>query len=290
MNAGFFIHTTPCEPSMIQAAVILPAAGSGQRFAVGNAASASKIEFELHGKPVFLRSIEAFHGRADVCAILLAVPPHRLDEFRFRWEDRLAFLHVQLIAGGQAERWDTVQRALQHVPDHATHIAVHDAARPGVSQRLIDRVFAAAQQFDAVVPGLQVPDTLKRISEQPVQPHHDDPLDAILGSASSPIADARAVVHTVPRQHLVGVQTPQVFSADLLRRAYASLPQDRSQITDDASAVEALGHPIIVVPGEPANLKLTRPEDAELLHAVFASRQVRVKEDAARQFLLDDDE
>jgi 2-C-methyl-D-erythritol 4-phosphate cytidylyltransferase len=275
---------------MIQAAVILPAAGAGQRFAAGASASASKIEFELHGKPVFMRSIEAFHGRPDVCAILLAIAPDRLEEFRFRWEDQLGFMGIKLIAGGKAERWETVRRALEHVPGDATHVAVHDAARPCVSQRFIDRVFEAAQQFDAVIPGVAVPDTLKRVSAESVSPPADDPLDAILGGASSSVSDAKRVIETVPRKQLVGVQTPQVFKAELLARAYANLPADASSITDDAGLIEAMGHEVIVVPGEPSNLKLTRPEDVELLTALLASRETNEKQAAARKFLLDDDD
>ena len=129
--------------------VILPAAGLGSRFAVNDRASSSKIEFELAHKPVFQHAIDLFTGRPDVCQVLLAVHPDKLDEFAFRWQDKLTFMRVKLVAGGQAERWETVKLALEHVADEATHIAVHDAARPCASSMMIDRVFDAAARLGA---------------------------------------------------------------------------------------------------------------------------------------------
>ena len=272
--------------------VILPAAGVGSRFAVGDRASASKIEFELAHKPVFLRTIDAFHGRPDVGQIILAVHPDRLDEFAFRWADKLTFLGVKLIAGGQAERWETVKRALEQVGDDATHIAVHDAARPCPSTKMIDRVFDAAQRLGAVVPGLPMSDTVKRVSDAEVHPSAADPIDAILGGGASPTADARAIVETIPRRDLYRVQTPQVFERSLLIDAYAGLNADTAAgITDDASVVELAGLDVYVIEGDPLNLKLTQPADAELLAAVLRMRQESdAKAAAVKQLFGDDDD
>lgn len=273
--------------------VILPAAGLGSRFAVGGRASASKIEFELAHKPAFLHAIDLFHGRPDVGRILLAVHPQRLDEFAFRWEDKLAFLGVKLIAGGEAERWETVKLALEAVPDDATHIAVHDAARPCGSSAMIDRVFQAAERLGAVVPGLPMGDTVKRVGDADAHASAGgaDPLDAILGSSSSPTADARPITETVPRQNLYRVQTPQVFERGLLLDAYAVLtPGNAEGITDDASVVERSGHTVYVVEGDPLNLKLTHPADAELIEAVLRMRTEKDAKSAAVKQLFGDDE
>ncbi len=280
-------------------AFILPAAGAGRRFAAAGRASASKIEFELAGKPVFLHSIErlleARRRGYDIGQIILAVAPDQLDAFRFRWEERIALMEVTLVAGGQAERWQTVQRALEAVDSDATHIAVHDAARPCVPDKLLDRLLQAAERLDAVVPGLPVSDTLKQVDDHAAVEFADaekaDPLDAILGDAGSPVADARPIRKTVSREGLYAVQTPQVFAADLLRQAYAGLDEaSAAGLTDDASLIEATGQAVHIIEGDRQNLKITRPEDAELAEALLLRRAEQAKSREARSLLLDDDD
>lgn len=261
-------------------AVILPAAGASTRFGKG-----SKIEADLGGRPVFLRSVELFTGRKDVAQIILAVNPDTIDAFNFRWADRLGFHGVKVVPGGKTERWETVQRALEAVGSDATHVAIHDAARPLTTKALIDRVFLAAESFDAVIPGMSCSATLKRVG--PADDAPLDPLDAILGESARP--PAQRVVATVDRRDVVEVQTPQVFKLDLLRRAYEKID---ASVTDDAALVEALGEPVYVVEGEATNLKITRPGDMELAGALVQQRDAAgAKEMAAKKlFLHDDDE
>ncbi len=278
----------------MRVSLILPAAGRGQRFAAAQRASGSKIEFELAGKPAFLHTIEAFRAVGEVGQILLAVHPERLDEFRFRWEDRLDFADVQLIAGGTAERWETVSLALRHVETSATHIAVHDAARPAVSPALIRRVLAAAETHPAVIPGVAVSSTLKRVAVAGGVDESKDPLDELLGGGSGGTAGpgpagGRVVRETVDRTDLVAVQTPQVFAADLLRRVYAEAA-GFAGVTDDAGLVEAAGQEVTVVDGEPGNLKLTRPDDVELLEALLTHRATAGKRERAVRDLFDDED
>lgn len=279
---------------MMNTTVILPAAGLGKRFAVDGRASASKIEFELAHKPAFLRAIDLFHGRSDVGQIILAVQPDKLDDFAFRWQDKLSFLGVTLIAGGEQERWETVKLALEAVADGGTHIAVHDAARPCASPKMINRVFDAAQRLGAVVPGLPMSDTVKRVAEEAEQAEGTpgvDPLDAIFGDAGSTTADAQLINETVPRHDLYRVQTPQVFERSLLMDCYNALNASNAQgITDDASVVERAGKPVYIVEGDPLNLKLTHPADAELLETVLKMREEKGAKDAAVKQLFGDDE
>lgn len=277
---------------MMNTTVILPAAGLGSRFAVDRSTSASKIEFELAYKPVFLRTIELFHGRMDVGQTLLAIHPQRLDDFKFRWADQLSFLGVKLIAGGEAERWQTVQLALEHVADNATHIAVHDAARPCAAADMIERVFAVAQRFGAAVPGLPMSDTVKRAEPTETEGAPADSIDAIFGSDAQKIPPTHVITDTVPRSGLFRVQTPQVFERGLMAEAYAKLTADNSAgITDDASVIERAGHRVHLVQGDPLNLKLTHPADAELLEAVISMRQAKAaKHDAVKQLFGDEDD
>ncbi len=273
-------------------AVILPAAGVGKRFtgsstAVEDLGKLSKIEMDLAGLPVFLRAVELFVKRDDVDECVLAVNPDTYDEFKFRWGDKLGFHRAKLVKGGTAERWETVLNALEAIDEGATHIAVHDAARPLASRKLIDRVLEAAGSYDAVIPGLPVPNTLKRVSEEEDSATSADPLDDILGGGTT--VKANRVVETVDRTGVVEVQTPQVFKRDLLERAYAQIKDgslDPKGITDDASLIEALGEPVHVVEGESTNFKITRAEDLELAGAIVHKRLKQEKKDLGKKRLF----
>jgi len=276
----------------MRVAVILPAAGLSRRFGGGN-----KLELDLAGRPAFMRSVEAFAGRDDVCQIILAVHPESLDAFRFKHGTDLGLHGVELVAGGTVERWETVSNALAHVGEEATHIAVHDAARPMVSAQLIDRVFNAALSADAVIPGTAVRDSLKRIDGELAAADTASPanaLDDLLGPDPSEQAALPGVVDSVSRSRLVAVQTPQVFKRSLLVEAYKQLAGDgfdKAQITDDAGLVQALGEAVRVVEGDPLNLKVTVPADAELLQLLFDKRRAEhATRDASRQLFGDDDD
>lgn len=283
----------------MQIAVILPAAGMSKRFhaqtGVADPASKSKIEYDLAGKPVFVRALELFDNRPRVAQIIIAVNPDTVDEFRFRWADKLSFFGVSIVAGGKAERWETVLKALDAVKSSCTHVAVHDAARPLTSSKLIDRVFDAAEKFPAVIPGLPVSATLKRVANDDAAAKKSaDPLDAILGGPDKTVTPPRRVVGTVDRSDLVEVQTPQVFEISLLRRAYAPLREGKLSgkgITDDAGLIESLGEPVYVVDGEATNLKITRPDDLKLAEAfVRTYEQQAAVATAKKKLFADDDE
>lgn len=257
----------------MQIAVIIPAAGFSRRYteAAGFDGPRSKLDEDLGGRPVLHRTVEAFANHdapgLTLGPIIVAGPQEEdaFATFRMRHGDKLAILGVSLVRGGRTHRWETVRAALDEVPDDATHIAVHDAARPCVTTELLDRVFEAAKRHPAVVPGLDITDTLKRVSDEPIDDNDADPLAAILGGSGSE-PGARRVEATVPRHGLVAVQTPQVFAADLLRRAYA---QDDLASTDDAGLIERLGEPVVVVRGAETNLKITTPTDLTLARAVM---------------------
>jgi len=259
----------------MQISVILPAAGRSKRFGQSDSPK-SKLDVELDGRTVLVRAVELFANRPDVPQIIVAVNPDELDTFKFRWGDKLGFLGVQIVAGGKAERWETVLNALRAVADDATHVAVHDAARPLTDTPTIDSVFQAAASFDAVIPGVPVDATLKRAESEPATAGDEaDPLDAILGSAGKQTVEAHRVFETVSRHDLYQIQTPQVFRRALLVRAYEQISAgkvDSATITDDAGLVEQLGEPVHVVPGDPFNVKITRPADIGFAQAVLAMR------------------
>lgn len=252
--------------------VIIPAAGSSRRYAEslrseGVEVERSKLDEDLGGRPVLHRTVELFTKHPDVTAIIVAGPaePEAFARFKERHADKLGLLGVRVCQGGKEHRHETVLNALNLVPEACTHIAVHDAARPCASVELIERVFEAARHFPAVIPGLDVSDTLKRIDPEVKVEGPRDPLADILGGGGAEVG-ARAVKETVDRVNLVGVQTPQVFEAGLLRRAYA---QENLKSTDDAQLVERLGERVVVVPGEPTNIKITRTVDLRLARSIL---------------------
>ncbi|TMQ54898.1 MAG: bifunctional 2-C-methyl-D-erythritol 4-phosphate cytidylyltransferase/2-C-methyl-D-erythritol 2,4-cyclodiphosphate synthase, partial [Candidatus Eisenbacteria bacterium] len=121
-------------------------------------------------------------------------------------------------------------------------VAVHDVARVNVSPELIERVLRAARESGAAIPGSPLRDSVKEVA-------------------------SGRVVRSVDRDRLHAVQTPQIFSHDILARAHAAAAEERAAATDDAMLVERIGCEITVVPGEPSNLKLTEPGDLALLEA-----------------------
>ncbi|HLO41841.1 MAG TPA: 2-C-methyl-D-erythritol 4-phosphate cytidylyltransferase, partial [Phycisphaerales bacterium] len=221
---------------------------------------------------VLQRSVELFSKVQspdwDVGVVVVAGPhdDDAFQEFTDRHGDRLGFLGVTLCKGGKTHRYETVAAALRHItPDH-THIAVHDAARPCAPIEMVERLFDAAVRFPAVVPGIEIADTLKRTAQTEDAGHHD-PLAAILGG-DGPAAPAhkRIIRETLDRASVFAIQTPQVFRFELLTRAYAQ--KDLSS-TDDAGLVERLGEEVVVEAGDVRNLKITRPGDMALARAIL---------------------
>ena len=243
--------------------VIIAAAGRSTRFGEGD-----KLSQDLGGRAVLLRTVEAFVKRDEVAAIVVAGPPDGLEAFRARFGPALGFNGARIVEGGRAERWESIARAIAELPDDVTHIAVHDGARPCVGNEMLDRIFAAAQVAKAVVPGVAVRDTLKRCGMEMVSAAADDAIaDMILGDVGREQSSGRPVVETVSRENLFAVQTPQVFDAALLREAYEKV--DLVGTTDDASVIERFGEQVLVVEGDPRNLKITTKDDLALARAIL---------------------
>lgn len=268
----------------MRVAVIIPAAGAGHRFGAGD-----KLAADFGGRPVLLRAIEPFTKRDEVDAIIVAGPPDDLDAFRDRYGAQLGFLGGTVVAGGRRERWETVKLALDAVPEGCTHVAIHDGARPLVDDDLVGRVLEAGRTRAAVVPGIPVRDTLKRCGEERFETaERDATVDAILGlgdgagdglddllgggvddrgvAAPGHQVSGRAVLETVPRDGLFRIQTPQLYTVELLRRAYEQDGLDGA--TDDAMLVERLGETVTLVEGDERNLKITTPQDLAIAMAI----------------------
>jgi 2-C-methyl-D-erythritol 4-phosphate cytidylyltransferase len=219
--------------------VILPAAGARRRFQDKNY---KKPYANLAGKAVWLHAAEKFLSRQDVKQLIVVVAEEDLEEFQRRFGANIAILDVTICRGG-AERVDSIQNALAMVREDIDLIAVHDAARPCLADKWIDSVFAAAAEQGAAVLATPVNSTLKRVDGQ------------------------HQIQETVDRQGLWEAQTPQVFSREILLKAYAA--REGKQATDDAMLVESLGEPIVIVKGSPLNLKITTRDDLRLAEQVL---------------------
>ncbi len=228
-------------------AVVIPAAGKSSRFG----GREKKPFASLDGRPVWLRSTELFWTRDDVTKVYLVIAPEDREEFRTRFGHLIAFANAEVVDGG-TERFDSVANALTRIGESVEFIAVHDAVRPLTPHGVIDAVFTAARKHGAALPAVPVADTLKQV----------DPA-------------TNRVTATVPRDGLWQSQTPQVFRRDWLAEAYSKRHSLNAPITDDAQLIEALGHPVLVVPGSPINFKITKKDDLDLAEAILKSRSAK---------------
>lgn len=212
---------------------LLVAAGAGERLGEER----PKAFVGLGELPLLAEPLRRLDESDWVDAIVVVVPADWEEPGILLAEELSATKVVAAVTGG-ATRAESVRAALAEVPDDALVVLVHDAARPLITDAVIERVLAPLSDgFDGAVPGLPVADTLKRLENG-------------------------VVAETVSRDGLVSVQTPQAFLLSTLRRAYAG---DLAGATDCASLVEALGGRVKVVEGDPRLLKVTTPADLELV-------------------------
>ncbi len=218
-------------------AVILPAAGNSTRF---GDTDRKKPFVDLKGRPVWVRTAEAFTGRDDVVQTILCIAADDIEWFKQKFAANLAFMEIEIVAGGTT-RAESVENALTCVRDCVDFVAVHDAARPLIVKKWIGEVFAAAEQSGAAIPAVRLSSTIKRVEES-------------------------TITQTVDRRGLFAAQTPQVFAKQVLLDAYAK--RQGYEATDEAELVERAGHAVTIVPGWPMNLKITTQEDFKMAEAL----------------------
>lgn len=223
---------------MAKVAVIIPAAGAGKRFG----GEIKKPFAQIDSRPIFIRTIELFLSRPDVCQTILVVGPDDYEVVKEKYAANLMFMGIKLAKGG-VERVDSVKAAIDHVVEEAELICIHDAVRPCVLDSWIDRVFEKAAVTGAAMLAAPITGTVKRVEKD-------------------------RVVETVPRAGLWEAQTPQVFRKDVLIKAYCNRPAD-FQPTDDAQLVERIGHPVGIVEADRRNIKITTPGDMSLATAIL---------------------
>jgi len=217
--------------------VVIVAGGQGVRMG----ADRPKQFLEIGGKPILRHTIERFQAFDPKEDIILVLPAAQKDW----WRDycrQSGFLERYTLTSGGITRFHSVQNALRYVQEEGI-VAVHDGVRPLVSRSLLERMFAAAEEYKAVIPALPVVESMRRVD----------------GESSEPVS----------RDGMVLVQTPQLFDARLLKEAYRQ--PFSPAFTDDASVVEAAGTAVHIIAGDRTNLKITTPDDLD-----FAARLLSI--------------
>ena len=210
--------------------IIIVAGGKGLRMG----GDIPKQFLPVCGKPVLMRTLEAFHAYDASMRLILVLPVSQQAYWKQLCEE-YQFELVHEIANGGETRFHSVKNGLALVEEDGL-VGVHDGVRPFVSLEVINRCYEEAASLKAVIPVIGVVETVRHLTEE--------------GS------------ETVPRDQYKLVQTPQVFDVTLLRRAYQQEYTDL--FTDDASVVEALGEKVYLVEGNRENIKLTTPFDLKL--------------------------
>jgi len=224
-------------------AAIICAAGASSRFG----GKRKKAFVDVAGRAVFLRSAELFSDRDDVKQVLLGIAPEDEEFVSVKWGPNLKFFGVSIFIGGD-ERFDTVNKGIELISDDVDLIAVHDACRCCVTEEIIDSTITAAAKSGAAIPACPVTATIKQAKDN-------------------------IITQTVDRTGLYEAQTPQIFSASLLKKAYENLKNlDKSKISDDSQLVEALGHKVTIVETDSSNIKITRQSDIAVAEAILKSR------------------
>ncbi len=215
--------------------IIIVAGGKGLRMGI----NLPKQFLPIGGKPVLMRTIEAFYHADSTFRIVLVLPADQQDYWRLLCK-QYDFSIEHLIADGGDSRFQSVKNGLSLVPQEGV-VGVHDGVRPFVSDKVILNCFKEAEIHRAVIPVIKVVESLRHLSGE----------DSI----------------AVPRDQYKLVQTPQVFDAQLLHEAYQQTFQ--KDFTDDASVVERLGEKIYLVEGNRENVKLTTPFDLIIANALL---------------------
>jgi 2-C-methyl-D-erythritol 4-phosphate cytidylyltransferase len=211
------------------------AAGTGERLGLDR----PKAFAPLGGRPLLAESLDRLDRCPWIDAMVVAAPPGWEEPAILLAEELAATKLVACVPGGPS-RAESVRAALAEVPDDAVVVLVHDAARPLVSDEVVERVLGPlAEGYDGVVPALAIADTVKRV-------------------------ESGVVVETLSRDRLVAAQTPQAFLPAALRGAFAG---DLTGATDCASLVELAGGKVAVVDGDPRLLKVTTAEDLALVES-----------------------
>ncbi len=223
---------------------IIVAAGKGRRLQSKNPDSLPKQFYKYHDKPLWWHSAQSFNNSPLIEGIIFVFHKDNLDFAKDQVEEYKNDFSVQIhcVAGGE-RRQDSVRNGLLALPKECKFVAIHDAARPFVTTKLITSCFeflSKNSDFMGVVPALEVIDTIK-------------------------VTENDSIVSTPKRKTLRAVQTPQCFQKDIILNAHEKINMENIDVTDDASILEYYNEKVYCIEGELTNKKITHVEDLSLL-------------------------
>ena len=220
---------------------VIAAAGSARRME-----GIDKMLAPLGELPVLVHTLYAFQDSPEIQEMVVVTREDLLVEVSRLCREFDLDKVTKIVVGGET-RTLSVWAGIQETCPEATHIAIHDGARPLASLEVIARAVRQAARTGAAAPAVPVTDTIKR---------EEDGLS----------------VETVDRENLRAIQTPQVFASGLIRAAVQKAVEDREVLTDDCAAVERLGMKVVLTQGSRENIKITTPLDLILGEAILAAR------------------
>lgn len=219
---------------------VIVAAGSSTRM------GKDKLMLPIGGMPVLARTLRVFEASAYIDEIIVVTREDRLMEFASLREQYGITKLTQVVVGGSTRAGSSLAGVMA-ASRKATVIAIHDGARPLVTPSLIERVIRKAEERQAAAPTLPLKDTVKE-------------------------KRGDMLVRTPPHETLAAVQTPQAFCAELIRAALTEAQEKKLSITDDCSAVEAIGLPVASVEGDEENIKITTAMDIIIAEEIIRRR------------------
>lgn len=220
---------------------VVVAAGSGTRF------GGDKLRADLDGAPVLVHSLRVFDRAELVDEIVLVARPDALEDTAALC-GAYGIAKLSCVVPGGETRADSCLAGVMAASDKAEIIAIHDGARPLVTEEIVNAAVWSAHLHSAAVPAIPVRDTIKR-------------------------AEGRVVTETPDRSTLFAVQTPQCFQRDVIRGALYDAVQSGVSVTDDCMAVERIGGQIWLMDGSEENIKITTPLDLALAELIIQRRK-----------------
>ena len=220
----------------VPCAAVIPAAGLSTRMGT------DKLMLPLGDVPILIRTLRVFAACDWIDEIVVPVHPERVEEMRALFA-QYKLLKLRVVAGG-ATRSASVLAGVRAVSPGMELVAVHDAARPFITDALIVRCVECAATYHAAAPAVPIKDTVKEVA-------------------------GGLVKKTIPRETLRAVQTPQVFDRELLIAALSNAEEHGIAVTDDCAAVEKLGMSVYLTEGDYTNIKITTREDLVFARAIL---------------------
>jgi 2-C-methyl-D-erythritol 4-phosphate cytidylyltransferase len=230
---------------------IVPAAGFGRRFD----ASRRKTFVDLNEVPLLIHTLRRLHSEAAVTEIIPVLGEHDI-EHGSGMIRRYHFSKIKSVVQGGLERQDSINNALTYLQDERSEsikdalVLIHDGVRPVIPKGTIENLVRNLQNADGAVPGIPPKDTLKTVGNE------------------------STVISTIDRNEIRAIQTPQAFPFSVIKKAYDLAYKDNFYATDDAALVERMGGTVKVIEGSPSNIKITTPEDLEMVEYLLRNQKV----------------